>query len=342
MLLGYKERMSTLVAVVTNRLGFVDAYGSLRRRLLKSQVAILMYHRVMPQTDGWSFPLLVAASDFERQIQYLTREYNVLTLDELAQYIHEHKPLPKRAVVITFDDGYKDNYTYAYPILKKYGVPATIFVTTGYIGGGNLFWWDKVRYVIQHTAHKRIELDGLGAFSLSSTTERLRAILRIKEQLKELPEEEKNLLIERLISVSGVGIPTHLGKELILSWDEIREMCNNGITIGAHTVTHAILTKVSEEQAKYEIMQSKKDIEGKLQKAVTWFAYPNGDFSPETVRLLREAGFRCAVTGIWKMITPREDLYQLGRVPPGWSFDIFKFFISGLFADLAPVFRRLK
>lgn len=342
MLLGYKLKIATLVAIAANQATLVDGYSWLRRKLTKSQVAILMYHRVGPWKDVWSSPLLVTASDFEEHIKYLKKEYVILSLDELAQHIGEQKPLPERAVIITFDDGYKDNYTYAYPILKEYGVPATIFVTTGYIGSGDLFWWDKVRYVIQHTTLQAVELDGLGAFSLRSTAERLRSIMTIQAKVKEFPEQEKSILVKRLVSMLDVNIPANLGKELILSWDEIREMSNNGIAIGAHTVSHVILTKVSSERAKSEITQSKRDIEERLQQPCTTFSYPNGDYSSETIRFLKKEGFYYAVTGMWRMINTKADLYELGRVPPGWSFDVFKLFISGLFADLAPLLSRVK
>jgi peptidoglycan/xylan/chitin deacetylase (PgdA/CDA1 family) len=133
-----------------------------------------------------------------------------------------------------------------------------------------------------------------------------------------ITEKEKNQLIKELISKSGVNIPD-LGKELILSWEEVKEMSNSGITFGAHTVTHAILTKVPLAQARYEILQSKKEIEEKIGRPVSAFSYPYGgfeDLNDEIINLLKESGFICAVTCIPKTVHYKVNPYKLGRILP--------------------------
>ena len=139
-----------LVAATANYTRFLDAYAFLRRRLTKSQVAILLYHRVCPKKDNWSLGPLSPQS-FETQMEYFCRSYEILPLEKLVQSMQSGRPLPEKAVVITFDDGWRDNYVYAYPTLKKYHVPATIFLVTGHIGTGKLFWCDEVRYILWHT-----------------------------------------------------------------------------------------------------------------------------------------------------------------------------------------------
>jgi len=242
--------------------------------------------------------------------------------------------------VITFDDGYKDNYLYAYPILKKYHIPATIFLTTGHIGTGKLFWWDKVSYIIQHANVERLSLDELGSYPLQSELDKFHTNSIITERLKRLPDERKSVLMEKLADICQVSIPPYLGKELILSWDEVKEMSNDGITFGAHSVNHPILTNLPLERAEQEIIQSRKDIEEKLGQQVTAFAYPNGDFNPRIVELVRNAGFACAVSVLpGKLLSSKDNPYELSRIGAGEDSNKFKVMFSGLWGDLQHILR---
>lgn len=257
------------------------------------------------------------------------------------QYIQEGKSLPEKAVVITFDDGYKDNYLYAYPSLNKYHIPATIFLTTAHVGRGKLFWWDKVNYVIQHTTVNQLNLGELGNYLLQSELDKFYAKPIIVEGLKKLSEEEKNLLIEKLLNILEVDIPTDLGKQLILSWDEVREMSNDGIAFGAHSVNHSVLTNLPLRQAKWEITQSKKDIEEKIGTQATAFSYPNGDFNAELVEFIRESGFTYAVSaGTPRLISSKDNPYTLSRIGLGEDFHKSKVIISGLWGDLQGMLRQ--
>jgi peptidoglycan/xylan/chitin deacetylase (PgdA/CDA1 family) len=341
MAIGYKQESAVKVAGFTNQLGLLDGYRVVRSCLVKSQVAILMYHRVEQQKNPWFFPYSITISDFENQLIYLVKHYSILSLNELVSHIYEQKPLPKKAVVITFDDGYKDNYLYAYPILKKYALPATVFLTTGHIGRGELFWWDKISYVLQHTRCDALELDEMGLYHLKSDGERLRVASILKKKLAGLPEQKKNLLVERIVNMSAVKIPAVLGREMILSWDEVREMDRDGITFGAHSVTHALFSKLLPEELKHEITQSKKDIEENIGQAVTAFSYPGGRFSNNTTNLLKESGFRCALTSVPSMTTSESNPYELGRIVGGWTFDVFKALLFGLYTDFHALTSRM-
>ena len=326
------EPLKTASASLANHSGLLDSYAFLRRKFTKSQVAILLYHRICPQKYTWSLKPF-SPQIFQSQLEYLCRNYEILPLDSLVQYIRQGRSLPEKAAVITFDDGYKDNYLYAYPILKKHHAPATIFLTTGHIGTGELFWFDKVKYAIQHSSVDRLELDELGIHTLQADIDKNRVKFIIKK-LKNLPEGEKQLLIQKLLNLCQVNIPPGLGKELILSWDEVREMHSNGISFGAHSVSHPILTNLPLEQARNEIIQSKKDIEEKLGQDVTAFSYPNGDFNAEIIELLRESSFTCAVTCVHRLISPKTNPYQLCRILVSQDFNKFKLALSWLYHDL--------
>jgi peptidoglycan/xylan/chitin deacetylase (PgdA/CDA1 family) len=322
-------------------LRFLDAYGLVRRKTTHSQIAILAYHRVCPERDGW-FAQTVRLSEFEKQIKYLSRSGCIVHLDELASLIMAGKPLPEKAAVLTLDDGHQDNYAYAYPILKKYGAPATIFLTTGYIGTGKLFPWDEVNYALQNTTLGKIEIEGLGIYRLRSVDDRRRAARAVWSKVTKIPEETKTRLIKRLVDVSGVRIPAGLGKERVLDWNEIEEMSLNNIAFGAHTVNHPILTNVSPEQARVEIVQSKRDIEERLNRPVTTFSFPNGNYNAGLVEILRESGFTCAVTASMGMVTPEARPYELPRAAPGWTLHTLKVSLSGLYPDLMAVSGRVR
>lgn len=337
-----KPKTKWLIASTANHLGLLDGYSFLRA-LNRVQVAILMYHRVGNQESLSTVPP-IRPQDFETQIAHLCRLFEVIHLDRLVQSIQGEKGLPKRAVVITFDDGYKDNYICAYPILKRYNVPATIFLTTGHIGTTNPFWWDKVAYIIENSTRATFDLDELGTYSLRSSSEKSKTISRIVGGLKKVEDQKKELLIERLVNTLGMPLPANLGKECILSWDDVREMNNGGIAFGTHSVTHRSLTKLSLKQAEHEIIQSKKDIEERLGQAVTAFSYPYGqfgDFDSEIKKILRKSGFTCAVTAIPRMISPGIDIYELPRITPGRDFNTFKAWLSGLYPDLGAIWGRL-
>ncbi|MFC1969672.1 polysaccharide deacetylase family protein [Chloroflexota bacterium] len=327
------DSLKTVAATAANYSGLPDGYAFLRRKLTKSQVGILLYHRVCPSNDNWNLKPLSPRS-FERQMEYFHRNYEILSLDRLVQYIQQGRPLPEKAVVITFDDGYKDNYLYAYPILVKHGIPATIFLTTGHIGSSKLFWFDEVKYLVQLTPLNQLELNELGSYPLQTEVDRFRTSLIISRRLRNLPEERKKKLVEKLINTCQVDIPDNLGEELFLSWDEVREMGDDGISFGAHTVNHPVLTNLPLQRARWEIVQSKKDIEEKLGKEVTAFAYPFGPFNAEIVRLVKESGFTSAVTTESGLVNAKTNPYKLPRIGAVRDFNKFKVVFSGLYQDL--------
>ncbi|MCP3684258.1 MAG: polysaccharide deacetylase family protein [bacterium] len=337
------KSLKSIAAITANYSGFIDTYAFIRRKFTKSQVVIVMYHRICPE-QNYCLPLVLNTKIFEQQINYFCRNFKVIPLGEIAQLIHQKRSLPKKAIAITFDDGYRDNYLYAYPILKEYGIPATIFLTAGYIGSNKVFWWDKVSYVIHHTGIGQITLDELGSYSCQSVYDRGQSVRKITEHLKTLPEEKRNILIDKLAQVCSITIPTDLGKELFLSWEEVIEMSNGNIEFGAHTMSHPIMTNISFEQAKNEVIQSKKAIEGEIEKEVTIFSYPNGNFNSELVSLVKECGFTGAVSTSLhthgKPVHQNDNPYTLSRIDAIDDFVKFKAILSGLWADTRTTFNR--
>jgi peptidoglycan/xylan/chitin deacetylase (PgdA/CDA1 family) len=328
------DRARTLAAAAANRLHLLDAYAFLKKEYIGSQVVIAMYHRVCRKKEHWSFPEVVSPQSFQSQIEYFCQNCEIFSLDKLARDLREGKSLPKKAVVITFDDGYKDNYLNAFPILRKYRVPATFFLTTGHIGLSKLFWWDEVGYVVHNTQVTRLRLDELGSYSLKSTFDRSHASFAIAKRLNCLSEERKNDLIEKLARTCRVEIPTGLASELILSWEEVREMSRDGAQFGAHSVTHPLLTNMPLKRAEWEIRQSKEDIEKRLRKEVNFFSYPDGRFNSEIIKIVQQAGFLGATTGRPSWITPASDVYRLDRINMIEDPDRSAVLLSGLLGDV--------
>lgn len=321
-------------AAMADRIRFLDIYAFLRRKITRSQVAIITYHRVGPKNDNWSLEPTTLHL-FKKQMEYFLKNYEIIALDKLAQCIREKKSLPEKAITITFDDGYLDNYVYAYPFFKEHHIPATIFLTTGHIESNTLFWWDKIGYILQHMNMSQINLNELGNFSLDSDMDVPRVQSEIADALKLISDDRKCFLMNRLSEISGVDIPPDIAKELILSWDQIKEMINNGIDFGAHSVNHPILTNMPLKQAKWEIIQSKKDIENVLRKDVNAFSYPNGDFNTELMSIVKESGFNCAVSfAPGKFINLKDNIYALNRFTSRDNYGFFKFDQCGLLEDL--------
>lgn len=331
----------SLGASVAGHSGLLNTYSLVRRQFTKSQVTILMYHHVSSESPPWLLGA-VASNDFEREIAHLCKVTRIVPIDWLVNQLYQGRDIPSKAVCITFDDGYKDNYNFAYPILRKYNAPATIFLTTGYIESSETFWDYKLRFAVWNTGVTTFDIAGLGSYRLKSPRDRLLAMNKIQADLLKLPEREKNLLIEKLLKVLGVDIPNRFGERFMLSWEEILEMIENGISFGAHTVTHPTLTRLAIEEAREEIIRSKRDIEERLGKPCTLFAYPNGDFNTEIIELVKESGFQGAVTTIPRMIRRGDNLFRLGRISAGPDFYTFKGSLSGLYPDLVTALNRFK
>ncbi len=242
---------------------------------------VLSYHRVNDEAHPF-FPG-VPVELFRKQMEALLRNFTVLPLLELAERARR-RDLPRNGVAVTFDDGYRDNYTNAFPVLRDLSLPATIFLTTDSLDQNALLWHDRV----------------FDAFHRTRKPEARPPLAAVLARLRRSSPEERDLEIERLLAELEIepGVPGGWEK---LTWDQVREMASQRISFGAHTIDHPILTFVSEEEARRQIRESKKRIEAELSGPVTTFAYPNGsasDFDGSTQRIVEEEGFSLAVTTV--------------------------------------------
>jgi peptidoglycan/xylan/chitin deacetylase (PgdA/CDA1 family) len=220
----------------------------------------------------------------------------VLPLEECVERSRQRRA-PPRAVCITFDDGYRDNYENAFPVLRKFGLCATVFLATGSIESGKPLWYDLVFDSFRRSSVDSIVL-GENGYRLGTVAEKRVALDGILRNLRRLSTAERDEKILKLLSALKVDASACRGYEK-LGWREIEEMCRGGIRFGAHTVTHPILTSIPLQDAIDEIRNSRRTIEDRLGTPVRTFAYPNGgkeDFSETVKRLLKEEGFVAAVT----------------------------------------------
>ena len=287
---------------------------------------ILIYHRVRPGPS----PFAIDAMEpewFERQMGHLARHYRVLPLEELGRLARERK-IPPRAVAVTFDDGYADNLEYALPILRRWGLPATLFVVTGCIGTGIVPWHDRVLRAFEHTTRRELLLPGEeSALALGTEIERRAAAFRALALLKPLQEEA------RLERVARVGDALEVSREvteapgLMLDWEQVLALRRGGVAIGSHTVSHPILSRQAPERVWDELVESKRRIESAIGEPVTLFAYPNGrpeDYTPEVVSMVDRAGYRVGVTTSFGTNEADDDPLRWRRGTP-WEADLPRF-----------------
>ncbi len=288
------------------------AVGYVRRR---PAFLILSYHRV--NDDGDPFFTAVPTDVFERQMAYIARTYRVLTVEELAERIRRGG-LPRNTLAITFDDGYRDNLTHAAPILARYGLPATIFLATGFIGTAEVPWFDRLAMAFKTTRVQSFEAPWGKAVELASQADRAHACERTLSYLRRLPDDDLRRTLDGLLEALGVT-DQKCFKNLMLSWDDVHALAGLGFAIGAHTVNHCILSRVSAQRAWTEILGSRTMIESACNRPARAFAYPNGgreDYTETVKHLVQEAGFTCAVTTQFGVNTPETSPYELRRGGP--------------------------
>lgn len=287
------------------------------------RLSILTFHRVHALSDP-IFPDEPDAAHFDHLMNFVARTFNVMTLGNAVSHLAQGN-LPSRALVITFDDGYADNAAVALPILQRHGLAATFFVSTGFLNGGRM-WNDSVIECVRACRQQEIDLEpfGLGCYPLTDATEHRDAITQLLLRIKYLSLTEREEAIAMLQRVCGA---TDLPTSLMMSSRQVQEMHRAGMEIGAHTVHHPILTTLSASEAEFEISEGRDQLQSIINAPVDMFAFPNGkpgrDFDQSHVRLLKQLGFRGAVTTAPGVARSSDDLFQLPRFTP-WGKSLAK------------------
>ena len=286
-------------------LNFAYETGLIRagRGLWAKSLTVVNYHRIddpyRKNFDSFKPNVSATPQDFDRQLDYLAEWFNVVSLKDIVDWLDGRKQLPPFAALITFDDGYLDNYTSAFPLLRKHNFPALIFLTTGHIGTDAPFYWDMAAYCFVHTQRDHLTFPDERVERWSNAEQREQVSKHWIEFMKTLPQAEKQVYVQNLPTLLGVAIPAGFFQSLMMDWEQVREMQKSGIEFGAHTVHHPILTRIPVEQVQAEVIGSKSRIEGELREPVLGFAYPNGqaaDLNEGIEKIVADSGIRAAFT----------------------------------------------
>ena len=300
---GKKELLASALHA-TGLLSLLPHLPTWRRQELR----ILTYHRVFNVADETNFPFdpaLISASttDFRDQIEYVAKNFSPIACADVLSALDGKTSLPRRAIVVTFDDGYTDTFVHAYPILRSLGVPATVFLSTGYVSNQKVFWFDRVSNILFHAAPGKLQLPGLAhQITLSDISSRRQAAENVLAYLKELPDPLRREKIEWLAATLKI-LPHPDDAELsgTLTWAQVREMSNNGIEFGSHAISHPILTKLDDAALEFELVESRACIERQLGKIANVIAYPEGGpdaFDDRVISAVKRAGYQLALTYI--------------------------------------------
>jgi peptidoglycan/xylan/chitin deacetylase (PgdA/CDA1 family) len=234
---------------------------------------VLMYHRINDDADPL-FPALSSGA-FEAQVRHLAGHYQVEPLETLGRWLREGAPGPPRAA-ITIDDGYPDTAAVAHPILRRLGLPATLFLATSPLETGQPLWLDRLRWLLKHTREETLQAQRteIGPWPLHDQRDRMRAVRRVAGRLKRAGREEVDDTMGQLEEALGRSVPAGPRG---LTWAEVRHMADTGLSVGGHTHRHYILSQLAEHDAREEMACSLRLIRERLGTEVRTFAYPNGD-----------------------------------------------------------------
>jgi len=288
-----------------------------------ARLSVLIFHRVLPKPDVL-FPDEMDARRFDETCAWIASWFKVLPLDDALERMRAGT-LPARAACITFDDGYADNHDIALPILHRHGLSATFFIATGFIDGGRM-WNDTIIESVRTTPLATLDLSsiGIGSHAVQSIAQKQVAIPALIGAIKYRPVQERVSITEQIALLAQVLPPG----DLMMTSAQVKAMRNAGMQIGAHTVSHPILARLGDEEARHEIQHSKLVLENLLGERVGLFAYPNGkpgeDYNAQTVELVRGLGFDAAVSTHWGASRNGDDMFQIRRFTP-WDRSRLRF-----------------
>lgn len=293
--------------------------------LLPARLSVLIFHRVLRVSDPLR-PMEPCAVEFESRMRWLRENFRVLPLEEAVLALGKGT-LPRRALAITFDDGYADNYDVALPILQALGLPATFFIATAYLDGGRMFN-DTVIEATRQVRGPRLDLNdlGLGDHPVNDFEQKCATISALLSQIKYLAPAEREAKAASIADRIGA----HLPQNLMMSSSQVAGLATAGMYIGGHTARHPILAKCEPGDARREIELGRDRLQEIVGTRVATFAYPNGhpgrDYLRSHVEMVRELGFSVAVSTAWGSAGTEADALQIPRFTPwdrtDWRFGL--------------------
>ena len=298
--------------------------------LHREEVLILTYHRFSESGS----PSTVSAKQLEQHLKYLNTHTNPVSLDDVVESFTSGKRLPENPSVVTIDDGYSDAFEIAFPLLKEYEIPATLYAITEFLDQKIWLWTDLMRYAVERSERQSIlvEHDGKKVVDeeLSDTQSRLLVADRINNFLKSLRDDEKWVRINKIASDLGVSLPETPTREYsALNWDQARYMDANCLSIESHTVSHPILTQIGAEELKNELTESRRRLFEELGRNPNHFCYPNGAYDTQVREAVVESGYLSAVSTNYGFCGSDSDLFALKRIDGQPGIENFAQSVSG-------------
>ncbi len=319
------------------------ASGVLRlaAKLRRKGAAILMYHsvledpsRVVDSLGGMIHPRAV----FEGQMELIAREFRPVTLEQVAHFVRGEQDLPERSVVVTFDDGYVDNFEMAMPILARVGVPATFYVTVDCVENRRLPWPSRLRFSFRNTSRPSWTDGDAKTWDLSSESGRESAYLAVCDRVAQMAGESLESYVSNVETSLDAKLP-EASSQLMMNWDQVRGLAMHGHIIGSHTMTHPNMAFVKLEDARREFVESKQRMEAQLGSKVTHFSYPCPALFPNwtsaTAEESRRAGYETAVTTSSGLARRSDNPLLLKRVRPTKTVDGLRWNLETAFAGRA-------
>jgi len=318
--------------VKTLLLHLIERVGGfyLLRYFQKSNPVILMYHRII--NDGLINGL--TPDEFEQQIIYIKKHFTVMPIDELIKDVTQNKVKPY-SLALTFDDGHYDFYINAWPILKKYNLPASIYVTTGFVDGTTWLWPDLLKYILLNSKATHLDTTDIGAPQigvLSTETEHhYTSWHQLGDYCLTLKAEDRNHFLHALARQAHIDLsdspqpPFHS-----VTWSQLNEMVKDGLSVGSHTVTHPILSSLNKENLDYELRTSAEAILKNLGLSAIGICYPNGraeDINEDVIKTAKKLGYTYGLMGRNSTLK-KTSLFKIGRIAANKNFFYFRWTLA--------------
>lgn len=349
-----RKMMERSIQAILNTLLITRGYELFRSRY-GGIGHILMLHRVLPPAQkqrGCRFiptDMELTTDEFEELIRYFQeRDYAFVSMDDVHEIL-QGRNLGKKFVAFTFDDGYVDLYTYAYPILAKHGIPFSVNLCTGFPDRTVIIWWYLLEELMVNLPHLEFDIgDRMFSYQLTTEEEKYFAFRNIRDCILNSSKSDFLIKIEKIFGPLNIDLSCKT-QELALSWEQIREMSRSPlVTIGAHTAAHRPFTKLTEEKIGWEIQRSIERIESQIGKKVEHFSYPFGknESGFREFAVVKEFGFKTAVTTRFTNVFPEHRdhmeclprIYKIGEIPFLQYLDVLT---SGGLSALVYRFKRI-
>jgi peptidoglycan/xylan/chitin deacetylase (PgdA/CDA1 family) len=309
--------------------------GYWRARTLRECAVVLMYHELAADDEDIESWLIVKRNDFCRQVEYLKRHFDVVSLDDAIRRMSGGEERERPLAVLTFDDGYLGNLEVLAPVLAEFECPATVFVATGAVQDQSLYWYDRLISRFQGQEALLLDLTdrSLSRYRINHRRgpENWNEIERLLTDLKRLDPDQRRENVEAILDRVPVGSDGHEGGIRYLTVDDVRALSDSKwVTIGAHSHCHNLLSQLSVDDARRSIETSKQLLELWTGRPVTLFSYPNGDYSGAVIDAVRAAGFRAAVTTRPRPWTAGDSVFEIPRIGVGRYDSLAAFKVRGV------------